>query len=193
MSCMKLKILSLILVAVLAFEKIQAQHKIKFTSTNLAGLLTGSSEPAFQLQTINGIRYKDFSAGIGVGMDNYYFKTIPLFLHLTRNINIKNFSPFVYSDIGMNFPEDRDNKNAEYWNSRKYSEGFYFDLGLGYSFPVYKKISMVFSLGYSQKNMNEERSSGYFMGFPNPVYHKLPNEYYSYTFRRISLKAGLSF
>jgi|SRR5688572_30227723 len=189
---MKFKVLLFLSVAVLAFEKIQAQDKIKFTSTNLAGLLTGSSEPAFQLQSINGLRYKEFTAGIGVGMDNYYFKTIPLFLHVTRTVFSKNKLPFVYADIGLNFPQDRDS-DKDSWQNSSYSEGLYFDLGFGYRVPVYKKISMNFSLGYSQKHLNEERTGGYYIGFPNPVFIKLPSEYYSYAFRRISLKAGLSF
>ena len=192
MSIMKLKILFLLSVAVLAFEKIQAQQKFKFTSTHLAGILMGSSEPAFQVQSINGVRYKDYSAGIGVGMDNYYYKSIPVFLHLTRKISIKNMSPFVYTDIGLNFPEDR-TPDVEYWQTRKYSNGLYFDLGIGYSVPLYKKMSMTFSLGYSQKHMDEKRDQGYFIGFPNRIYHEMPSEYYSYSFRRIALKAGLSF
>jgi hypothetical protein len=189
---MKLKILLLYFVSVLAIGKIQAQQKFKFTSANLAGIVMGSSEPAFQVQTINGIRKKDFSVGIGVGMDNYYYKSIPVFVHFTRNLTIKNFSPFVYTDIGLNFPEDRDN-GEQFWEASKYSEGLYFDLGLGYSVPLYKKMSMTFSLGYSQKHLNEKVKRGYFIGFPNSIFHELPNEYYSYTFRRISLKAGLSF
>ncbi|MGZ5190552.1 MAG: hypothetical protein ACXWCZ_05995 [Flavisolibacter sp.] len=189
---MKLKILLLFSVAVLALGKLHAQEKLKFTSTNLAGIVMGSSEPAFQVQTINGVRYKDFSAGIGVGMDNYYYKSIPVFLHLTQKFSIKDFSPFVYADIGLNFPEDRTGEE-EFWEASKYSKGLYFDLGIGYSIPLYKKMSMSFSLGYSQKHMDEKRAQGYFIGFPNGIYHELPSEYYSYTFRRISLKAGLSF
>ena len=192
MRIMKLKILLLFSVAVLVFAKTEAQQKFKFTSTNLAGILIGSSEPAFQVQSINGVSNKDFSAGIGVGMDNYYFKSIPVFLHLTRKISIKNFTPFVYTDIGLNLPEDRTG-DEELWEKRIYSNGLYFDLGFGYSIPLYKKMAMTFSMGYSQKYMNEKRERGYFIGFPVGVYHELPNEYYSYTFRRISLKAGLSF
>lgn len=192
MNTMKFKIILLFSFAVLAFAKLQAQHKVKFTSTNLAGILMGSSEPAFQVQSINGIRSKDFSAGIGVGMDNYYYKSIPVFLHVTRKITIKNFAPFIYTDIGLNLPEDRKG-DEEYWQARHYSKGLYFDLGVGYSIPVLKKIAMTFSLGYSQKHLNEKRDQGYFIGFPNWVFHELPSEYYSYTFRRISLKAGLSF
>lgn len=181
------------LVVVTAFGEIQAQQKLKFTSINVAGLLTGSSEPALQLQTINGVRYKDFTAAIGIGMDNYYFKSIPVFVHFSRQFTIKNFTPFVYSDIGVNLPEDKDNDQKDHWRSSKYDAGLYFDLGVGYTFPVYKKMSVIFSLGYSQKHLNEERSSGYFIGFPNAIYRELPSEYYSYAFRRISLKAGLSF
>ena len=73
MSIMKIKILLLISVALFfAFEKIHAQEKLKFTSTNYAGLLISGTKNSFQLQTINGLRYKEFSAGIGVGMDKLF-------------------------------------------------------------------------------------------------------------------------
>ena len=192
MSIMKIKILLLISVALFfAFEKIHAQEKLKFTSTNYAGLLISGTKNSFQLQTINGLRYKEFSAGIGVGMDNYYYKSIPVFLHLTRKISIKNFSPFIYTDIGFNLPEDR-KAEEEFWETSYYSKGLYFDLGIGYSLPLYKKMSMTFALGYSQKHLEEKRERRY-MGWPGGVIHDLPTEYYSYAFRRISLKAGLSF
>jgi hypothetical protein len=189
---MKLKILMLSFIAFFAIEKINAQQKAKFTTSYLAGLLTGASEPAFQLQAINGVRYKDFSAGIGVGMDNYYFKSIPVFLHITRKIFSKDRSPFVYTDFGINFPEDRSNTDV-YWETKEYSKGMYFDLGFGYSIPLYKKLMMTFSLGYSQKQQDEHRSYKYLIDVLPRNYIEPPGEYYTYTFRRISLKAGLSF
>ena len=62
----------------------QQSKKIKFHSINNIGLLKGQVDDVLQLQTINGIKYKSFFGGVGIGLDNYYFKTIPLFVDLRK-------------------------------------------------------------------------------------------------------------
>ena len=69
----------------------QEKVKFKFTSINLVGLLYGQAGTAFQLQTVNGVSYKTFSGGIGIGMDDYYLKTIPLFFDIRKNFSKKYF------------------------------------------------------------------------------------------------------
>ena len=55
-----------------------------FQSLLQGGLLDGAAGPSWQLQTINGIYYKTWFAGIGVGLDYYTMRTIPLFLDLRK-------------------------------------------------------------------------------------------------------------
>src|ERR1044072_8005650 len=87
-----------------------AQHSIQtiktpvgFQSILQAGLLTGKSTSEFELQSINGIRWKTFSGSIGVGIDNYVYRTVPVFLDLRKDILKKHNTPFVFADAGPQF------------------------------------------------------------------------------------------
>lgn len=164
-----------------------AQSKIKFKSINQFGLLAGASENAFQLQTINGISYNTFSAGIGVGFDNYYFKTIPLFVDVRKNIFDRKHTPFVYADVGFNFPKNKKGVPTQ-WQRSEYSRGIYYDVGIGYQIPLEGRLALNMSLGYSLKKTEETRE--YFIG-QNPADTR--KEYYDYMFRRATIKLGLSF
>ena len=57
----------------------QTKTKFKFTSINQLGILTGESLSEFQMQSVNGVSYKGFVAGIGLGVDDYYQRSFPLF------------------------------------------------------------------------------------------------------------------
>jgi len=126
---MKLKIFFLAVTLSLQLMII-AQSKFKFENNNLVGLLSGNSKNALQLQTINGIRYKTFFVGAGIGIDNYYFKTVPLFADVRKNIFEKKETPFVYVDAGTNFPWKKDESTA--WQQTTYHPGSYYDIGVGY-------------------------------------------------------------
>jgi len=174
-------------IALLLQLSASAQSKIKFRSINQLGLLAGASSNEVQLHTINGISYKAFFAGIGAGFDNYYFKTVPLFLDLRKNIYNKKQTPFVYADIGINFPEDREKVESQ-WQRSKFNKGVYYDVGIGYQIPLAGKLSLNMSLGYSLKEMEEIRVYSVW-GNPNDTF----KEYYDYKFRRATIKLGLSF
>lgn len=173
----------------------QQKNKIRFQSINNAGVIIGGYEQAFQLQSINGIKYKTYSAGIGIGRDDYYFKTVPLFVDLRKNLLEKKITPFVYVDLGASFPWDR--AKIETWTTSYYKSGFLFDAGLGYSIPVRGRFAFNFSAGYSQKILNETRETSswmwtdYMPGFAPSSYKDTAD--YRYTLRRISLKIGFSF
>ena len=72
-----------------------------FSSINQIGLLAGEGGEGFQLQTINGLRYKTWMVGAGVGIDGYRFRSIPLFLELRKEFNLKSNAFFIYNDIGL--------------------------------------------------------------------------------------------
>src|SRR5262245_27408802 len=74
-----------------------------FNSLAQLGILEGEAGTAFQLQTINGIQFKTWSAGIGVGLDYYKYRSIPLFLDLRKYILNKPRTPFLYADGGIHF------------------------------------------------------------------------------------------
>ena len=145
---------------------------------------------AFEVQAINGIRYKGFYAGAGIGLDKYYTKSIPLFAALRKDIRDQKKTPFVYLNIGSNFPlakTDGGITAIDYWYSFKAGNGLYFDSGNGYAVPLAGQLRFLLSLGISLKDRVEERKWGGY-GLVEPH-----SETYHYQFRRYSLKAVLTF
>ncbi len=55
------------------------KSKVKFNSLNMFGVAAGESRPSGLFQTVNGVRYKNWFAGIGAGLDYYSYRTIPVF------------------------------------------------------------------------------------------------------------------
>lgn len=169
----------------------QQADKLKFTSVNQAGIAWGASGEGLQLQTINGISYRHFSAGLGVALDYYWERTIPVFIDLRKNIFVKKETPFLYADLGTNFPLVKENNNGSWYKSH-YQQGLYYDLGIGYKLPIKEKLFAVVSFGYTAKKIVEKRD--YEMVIIDfPPYDRNYSDTYKYTLRRLSLKAGLSF
>ena len=169
-----------------------AQKTIKpvFTSISQVGIGWGATGDALQLQTINGVSFKTYSAGIGIGLDYYWERTVPLFIDLRKNIFSKKQTPFVYADLGVNMPwVETDKENI--WSKSDYECGSYVDIGIGFKIPVSKKLFANLSFGYSQKKLHEKRTNEVIIfDFP---YGGNNAEEFDYTLRRFSLKAGLSF
>jgi hypothetical protein len=173
------------------FHVVDAQkQKPKLISINQVGVAWGGSDQDLQLQTINGIFYKTFSAGIGVGLDYYWQRTVPVFIDLRKDLFTRDKTPFVYADLGVNMPWVKTKEQT--WYKSDYHSGSYFDIGIGYKMKVYKKFSANLSFGYTQKVVKEERTSQVIM-FDSFRYDENGLENYKYTLRRFSVKAGLSF
>lgn len=167
----------------------QQKSKVKFQCIDNAGVLKGASDASYQVQTINGILYKTIFIGVGAGIEDYYKKTIPVFLDLRKSFGSGKISPFIYADIGANYPWEKDNWEGDWWKKGEFSKGLYFDAGLGYSIKIFNWTSLLLSLGYSQKQLNEEKylyPGIDILPYPEP-------DHYKYTLRRISLKIGFSF
>ena len=171
-------------------EKNESEKNIHFHSITQAGFLIGSSDVQLQLATINGIKYKTYFVGAGIGLDYYFERTVPVFIDLRKNILNRYQSPFVYAAAGINIPWiDKDQEN---WN-REYKKGGYYELGLGYNFPLRKSLAVVLSAGYSVKLLSaKEYTWNYFLSSSWPPPSAYIN-HYQYTLRRIGIKAGVSF
>ncbi|HYH13718.1 MAG TPA: hypothetical protein VD794_00765 [Flavisolibacter sp.] len=165
----------------------KSTNRPTFHSINLLGFLNGEAGSEPLVQTINGIQVKTYSMGIGVGLDYYKQRSVPVFLDIRKNIFRKAQSPFVYLDGGYHFLWS--NNKPKEWIRTNEKGGLYYDLGIGYSFPASKTAAVQVSFGYSVKNMSEKvnqypwRSS-----WPSPEDYQQLN----YTLRRYSFKMGLS-
>ena len=122
-----------------------------FSSINQAGVLNGSKGAFLTLQSINGIKYKTWFAGAGVGVDGYYRSSFPVFLDVRKDLLKKRETPFLYADVGYHFIRDtKDQLNQ--WYENAYNKGsMYTDVGVGYKFGFMSKGHWIVSAGYSYK------------------------------------------
>lgn len=161
-----------------------------FSSINQLGMLEGGTGTAFQFQTVNGLRYNKFFAGIGIGYDRYRLRSVPVFLDLRMDFFRRANTPFVYGDIGWNepWPEDRDKSE---WLESDFKGGVYYDAGLGYRWGFGKKHGVVFSGGFSFKHLREDRTVRTWCDFPPFCTSSTSTERYDFKLRRFSIKAGI--
>jgi len=161
-----------------------------FSSINQLGLLRGEGGTFFQFQTINGIRYKTWFAGVGVGMDLYPTDGIHVFIDVRKELFDTRFTPFIYADGGIHIASINDNKTLG--QHTKYSNGFYMDAGIGYKIGFRKRGGLLLSGGYSYKIVEE--STAYISNNACGIYPC--NEYvniYTWRLNRLSMKLGWQF
>ncbi len=165
-------------------------NKIKFQSSIATGLLVGEGGPAFQIQTVNGVIYKSWSAGIGVGLDYYHTRGVPVFLDLRKRLSAGAKPAFLYIDGGYNIPWLREADKGEFGNNDA-KGGLYFDGGIGFLVPVLKAQHLFFSAGWSAKKFTRTVNTMPFLSIwppPESAWRE-----YQYTVTNVSLKAGLRF
>ncbi len=160
----------------------------RFQSVNQIGLIDGSSDTEFHLQTINGLRFGNWFTGIGVGIDYYYVRSVPLFFDVRNYWFKKKNSPFVYADIGINFPCVKDYDDFIFQDIN-YNEGLYYDLGLGYKLGLKNTHALSLSAGFNFKRISGKRSyiPCEFMPCAGTT------EEFDYKMNRISMKFGWEF
>ena len=162
----------------------QTKGSPSFTSINQAGILSGSSEDKLQLQTINGISYRSMFAGIGVGMDYYFARSVPVFMDLRKMLSNRKTTPFIYLDGGYSFLWQ---KEKELWEVDT-KGGIYYGAGLGYQIQLVGKTKLELDCGYSYKRFSKEKDNMPWSSFWPHTF-----DTYTYSLKRISIKAGLSF
>ena len=188
----KIIILSFIFLLFTGISRAQNKEKkscrCSFQSIVNIGLLEGQESTDFHLQTINGIEYRGWFAGIGAGVDYYRFRSIPVFLDIRKNILNNKISPFLYADVGIHFPWAKDNES--YYQGATMSNGLYYDAGIGMNFSIKKNQGFIFSAGYSYKFAKETYAwpVNCIMG-PCPEYKQTR----SYDLNRLSMKVGWRF
>ncbi|MEO6134831.1 MAG: hypothetical protein ABIP35_06740 [Ginsengibacter sp.] len=172
------------------FAVVAQEIKPRFSSINSIGFAAGESSPGLVLETVNGIKFSNWFAGIGIGMDDYRYKSIPLFLE-GRMFFGEDKKGFIYGDLGYNFTGKNKPGNEIFnYDSYHFSGGSYLALGVGFNLPLYKKSTVQFSVGYSYKKMSDKIGVHIcpFVGPCNIDYSR-----YEFGFGRLILKAGVAF
>ena len=164
----------------------------RFQSINQVGLLQGESPASALLQTVNGIKFKQWFTGIGVALDYYRYRGIPVFIDVRRNIFNKANTPFVYADGGIHLTWVT-NQQKIWWgesNRTRFNNGVYSDIGLGYALGFKNKSAFLMSAGYSYKQISEKRYLQ-IVCITTPCPNQV--ETYKYGLNRLSLKLGYQF
>lgn len=166
-----------------------AQKKnLRYGSLFSVGAISGFTPVALQLQTVQGVTYKTWSAGIGAGIDYYHTRSVPLFLQLRRSLTHQPQTPFVYVNGGWNIPWAQEEKTMFVSG---YDKGLYGEGGIGYEVPVLKKHRLFFSGGWQVKTFSATVNTMPWLSvWPPP-----PNSIrvYDYTLQTLVVKTGLRF
>ena len=183
------KFLIIISTILFAYTCVHSQSvKPRFKSINATGIALGESHPKILFQTVNGLKYKDWFAGVGIGLDEYEIKSLPLFADLRMDFG-KEKKGFIYGDIGYNFfLEDKSREHVFSGSESSYKGGVYTDIGIGVRANLFKKVKMVFSLGHSYKTIKETRVVEMWCLFP-PCPASVDR--YTYNYGRLNLKVGI--
>lgn len=189
---MRYKLVALLL---LSCALVNAQKKtIKYNNITNIGWLGGSSQNAFTLQTINGIKIDKWQLGIGVGLDNYGTKSIPVFVDVRRTFGNKKWQPLVYADAGVNYTLRWGNFAVKDFNNEYYfdvNNTFYGEFGMGLSTKISKKTSLNITAGFSYKHLSYTEKNMYAFIYPSVNY---PTTYQlDYYYKRLALRVGLQF
>ena len=168
-----------------------AQDKTaRFSSINSIGFAAGESVPGLVLETVNGIKFSNWFAGIGIGMDDYRYKTIPLFLE-GRWMFGEEKRGFLYGDLGYSIPgKNKPGNEIFHYDSYDFSGGSYSAVGIGFQLPLYKRSAVEFSFGYSYKKISDKIGVR-ICPFAGPCY--VDYSKYDFSFGRLVVKAGVAF
>jgi hypothetical protein len=165
----------------------------RFHSINSLGLVNGSNDVSALLQSVNGFQKKNWFLGIGVGLDYYYFRTVPVFADARYSFGKKKNKLFVYADGGINIDwvEEYAPGQIVIWDgsgsNNEFFNGIYTDAGFGYLIKMKKENALQLSLGYSHKSLKEENT------YLDWRTQKSQTDINKYKLNRILLKLGWQF
>src|SRR5690349_20159662 len=104
-----------------------------FRIISSGGIAIGQTNISSVIQVTPGISIQRFYAGAGIGLDDYRFRSIPLFADIRYHFGRREFG-FIYADAGYNFPFDISKREEVFKTTDIYNGGFYGDFGLGFRF-----------------------------------------------------------
>jgi hypothetical protein len=159
------------IISLLLLQSVQAQSPSKKTMvwnpwvTAEVGAVWASYEPSTDYRLQGGVQRNNWMLGGGLGMDEYRFKSMPLYAQGRYYYGKGKRRPFALASLGYNFSMEPDRTETSWWGIRtinpptptvyRYGSGYYGELGLGYAFRAQKKWGYQLSLSYTRKSMSE--------------------------------------
>jgi len=166
----------------------------KFHSINNILLINGNNATTAGLQSINGFQKGNLFAGVGIVLDYYLYRTVPLFVDFRYEFGKTKNKFFAYADGGVNFDwveEEYNDGPIFIWdgsrNTSEFHNGAYTDVGLGYMVGTKKGGGLVLSLGHSYKSLEKTIS------YQDWRTQETITDVYNYNLNRIVLKVGWKF
>jgi len=146
--------------AALSQQNKKTTKKVSLQTIGSLGIVGGQSgvKPVFQI--VSGIRQSKYFGGIGLGYDNYLYKSLPLFADMRIDFSKKQIV-FAYGDLGYNIPVGNKSGDDFFKTTNLYYGGIYLDAGLGFRHRLNNKNSFLFSLGYTRKDINNKEGYTY--------------------------------
>ena len=137
------------------------QTRWKFRSDNYLGFSAGELGSYGLVQTVNGLYRGPWFLGLGTGLDYYRFRSVPVFLSLTRDIPVapKRGGFFLTLNGGINLPWYQQNALPYGVVSDKLYPGVWWNAGLGYRWKLseHSNKALLFTAGYGVKRLSEHQ------------------------------------
>lgn len=181
----------------LSAQQIAEAAKPRFHSLEQIALINGTGAISASLQSVNGLSLGNWFSGVGVGLDFYRYRSVPLFFDVRKSFGGQNGNKlFLYADGGVNIPWVKDNEpvfgiwswpvKADY----RYKAGAYIDAGFGYAVRIRGGNALLLSTGFSHKYFSEKRTT-IGVGAENQDLTNVQN--FTYSLNRLMIKAGWQF
>ena len=169
----------------------------KFRSDNYAGLAAGELGSYGHVQTVNGLYKGPWFLGLGTALDYYRFRSIPLFLSMTRDLPAfsKRSGLFVHLDGGVDLPWYKRPFVPYEWVTSSFHSGSYYSAGLGYKWSLsdHTGKALLLSASYSMKKMSEDQTSPSSCSNPGSCYMLTQTNVYEYMNRIFLFAVGFRF
>jgi hypothetical protein len=164
------------------------KNKIRFHSINSFAMVSGETGTSTAFQTVNGIKFLNWFSGIGVGIDNYKYKTLPLFFDARKYFGIEK-KVFVHGDIGYDFPmKDKPGKEMSDYDTYHFRVGLYSEFGIGFETKFIKSSSVSFNVAFSSKQLQNRIGIQPLCLGCDPYWYN-----YKLNYGRILVKTGVEF
>jgi hypothetical protein len=174
------------------FVSAEAQQKKQWYLLPQLGLLNGDGAVSGQVMLSGGIVRKGWDIGLGVGVDYYEIRSVPLVADIRKHI--ATLPLFIYTNIGYNIAAPLTKQyiySEDGWGHSRssFSGGWYAEPGIGYDVLLKKDHRFVMSIGYSVKTMHEKYTETIARDFP-PYFSEVNERSYDYRFNRFVFRLG---
>lgn len=148
------------------------QAKLKFRSDNYLGFSAGELGSYGRVQTVNGVATGPWFLGLGTGLDYYRYRSVPIFLSLTRDIPValkkggrdipvapKRGGLFINLNGGIDQPWVHPGQLPYGIVSDKFYAGTWWNAGLGYRWKLSPKTdkALLVTAAYGVKKLSERQ------------------------------------